>query len=118
MSTLIRERILYPHILPIAGCISGLAAAMSYYLSIMISQLFISHPPSTWILGLFWLPVLCLKPGLVGLVIGAIGWLIIRPFHRPRILLPTEIRTFKIFLKLLIVVSAVAGLMKIIKLSY
>lgn len=108
-------KISYPNILPIAGGIIGVAMGASYYLSIMISQLIIGRPSSTWILGVFWLPVFLLKPMLIGLLIGSIAWLIIRPFHIPRPLAPTEIKAFKIFFVLLMVASATAGVMKFFK---
>ena len=106
-------KISYPNILPIAGGIVGLAMGLSYYLSIMISQLFIGRPSSTWILGVFWLPVFLIKPGLIGILIGSIAWLIIRPFHLPRPLAPAEIKAFKILLVLLMIASAAAGVIKI-----
>ncbi len=111
-------RISYPNIIPVAGGIAGLAIGISYYLGIMISQLFIMRPPSTWIIGLLWLPVLVVKPGLIGFVVGLIVWLLIRPFHKPRSLSSNELKALKIFFALLIVVSAAIGVAKIIKLSY
>jgi hypothetical protein len=105
----------YPNILPLAGGIIGLAMGLSYYLSIMISQLFIGRPSSTWILGIFWLPIFLIKPVLIGILIGSIAWLIIRSFQLPRPLTPTEIKAFKIFLVLLVIVSAATGFIKIIK---
>ncbi len=108
-------KISYPNILPIAGGIVGLAMGLSYYLSIMISQLFIGRPSSTWILGVFWLPVFILKPGLIGILIGSLAWLFIRPFNLPRPLAPTEIKASKKFLALLIIASAVAGVIKIVR---
>ena len=107
-------KLLYPNILPIVGGIIGVAMAGSYYLGIMISQLFIGQPSSTWILGVFWLPVLVLKPGLVGVLLGSIVWLFVRPFHRPRSLTTSEIRAIKLLLVLLISASAVTGVIKIV----
>jgi hypothetical protein len=108
-------RISYPNILPIAGGIVGIAMALSYYLSVMIAQLFIGRPSSTWILGIIWLPVFLIKPGLVGLLIGSLAWLLIRPFRVSRLLLPTEIKAFKIFICLLLIGSVVAGVIKVAK---
>ena len=108
-------KILYPTILPIAGGIIGFAMGLSYYLGIMISQLFIGRPPSTWIIGVLWLPVLIFKPSMIGFLIGSGAWLVIRPFHRPRTLLPTESRLLKIVMALLMTVSAAAGIIKLIK---
>jgi hypothetical protein len=105
----------YPNILPIAGGIIGVAMALSYYLSIMISQLIIGRPSSSWILGVFWLPVFVLKPGLIGFLLGSLAWLLIRPFHLPRPLALTEVKAFKIFLALLMVASATAGVIKIVR---
>jgi hypothetical protein len=108
-------KISYPNILPLAGGIAGLAMGLSYYLSIMISQLFIGRPSSTWILGVFWLPIFLIKPVLIGILVGSIAWLIIRFFHVPRPLTPTEIKTFKTILVLLVVASAAAGVIKIVR---
>ena len=108
-------KISFPNILPIAGCIIGVAMALSYYISIMVSQLIIGRPSSTWILGVFWLPIFVLKPGLVGLLIGSLAWVLVRPFHLLRPLAPTEIKAFKIFLVILVLASAVAGVIKIAK---
>ncbi len=107
------SKISYPNILPIAGGIVGLAMGLSYYLSIMISQLFIGRPSSTWILGVFWLPIFLIKPVLIGILIGSIAWLIIRFFQAPRPLTPTDIKTFKIIIVFLMIVSAAAGVIKI-----
>jgi len=106
-------KISYPNILPFAGGIVGLAMGLSYYLSIMISQLFIGRPSSTWILGIFWLPIFLIKPVLIGILVGAIAWLIIRFFHTPRPLTPTDIKTFKTIVVLLMIASAAAGVIKI-----
>lgn len=108
-------KISYPNILPIAGGIVGLAMGLSYYLSIMISQLFIGRPSSTWILGVFWLPIFLIKPVLIGILAGSIAWLVIRFFQLPRPLAPTEIKAFKIVFVLLMVASAVAGVIKIVR---
>lgn len=108
-------KISYPNILPLVGGIIGLAMGSSYYISIMISQLFIGRPSSTWILGVFWLPIFLIKPVLIGIFIGSIAWLIIRFFHLPRSLAPTEIKAFKILLILLMIASAAAGIIKIIR---
>lgn len=89
--------------------------ALSYYISIMVAQLIIGRPSSTWILGVFWLPIFVLKPGLIGFLIGSLAWLFIRPFHLPRPLAPTEIKAFKIFLAFLLVASATAGFIKILR---
>ena len=107
-------KLLYPNNLPIMGGIIGVAMAVSYYLGIMIPQLFIGRPSSTWVLGIFWLPVLVLKPGLVGGLLGSIVWLFIRPFHRPRPLTTSEIRAIKLFRVLLISASAIVGVVKFI----
>jgi len=105
----------YPNILPFAGGIFGISMGVSYYLGIMISQLFIGRPSSTWILGVFWLPFFVLKPGLVGFLIGSILWLLHRSFYHPRILLPKDIKFIKSSLVLLIFFSTAAGVIKIIK---
>lgn len=107
------EKISYPNILPLAGGIIGVAMGLSYYLSIMISQLFTGRPSSTWILGVFWMPIFLIKPVLIGTLIGSIAWLIIRSFHLPRPLASTEIKGFKILLVLLMIASAAAGVIKI-----
>jgi len=106
-------KISYPNILPLAGSIVGLAMGLSYYLSIMISQFFIGRPSSTWILGVFWLPIFLIKPVLIGLLIGSIAWLIICFLHTPRPLTPTEIKAFKALVVFLMIASAVAGVIKI-----
>jgi hypothetical protein len=93
-------KISYSNVLPIAGVIIGITVAVSYYLGIMIPQLFIGRPSLTWILGIFWLPVLVVKPGLVGGLLGSIVWLFIRPFRQPRSLTTSEIRAIKLLLEL------------------
>ncbi|MBI5049774.1 MAG: hypothetical protein HZC11_02580 [Nitrospirae bacterium] len=108
-------KISYPNILPFVGGIIGVAMGVSYYIGIMISQLFIGRPSSTWILGVLWLPVFLLKPGLVGVLLGSIVWFLLRPFHQPRSLSPTEIKAIKLLLILLMSASAAAGVIKIIK---
>jgi len=107
-------KISYPNILPLAGGIVGLTIGLSYYLSIMISQLFIGRPSSTWILGVFWLPIFLIKPVLIGVLIGSIAWLVIRSLHAPRLLTPTEIKTFKTIVVFLVIASAAAGVIKIV----
>ena len=106
-------KISYPNILPLAGGIVGLSMGLSYYLSIMISQFFIGRPSSTWILGVFWLPIFLIKPVLIGILVGSLAWLIIRFFRTPRPLTPTEIKTFKTIVILLLVVSVAAAVIKI-----
>lgn len=108
-------KIPYPRILPLAGGIVGFAIGLSYYISIMISQLFIGRPSSTWILGVFWLPIFLIKPVLIGVLVGLIVWLIIRSFYVPRPLTPTEIKAFKTILILLVIASAAAGVIKIVR---
>ena len=108
-------KISYPNILPLAGGIAGLAIGLSYYLSIMISQLFIGRPSSTWILGVFWLPIFIIKPVLIGILVGSIAWLIIRLLHMPRPLTVTEIKAFKTILVLLVIASAAAGVIQIVR---
>lgn len=108
-------RLSYPNSLPIIGGIAGSLMSVSYYLGIMFSQLFVGRPPSTWILGFFWLPVFIFKPALIGLLIGSATWLMFRPFNSPRPLSPTEAKILKMFLIFLISTSALAGIIKIVK---
>jgi len=103
----------YPTVLPVAGGIISGGMGVGYYIGVMISQLFIGRPSSTWILGIFWLPFFLIKPILGGILIGAIAWLIIRFFCQPHPLTPSEIRTFKKMFILLMILSAVVGVLKI-----
>jgi len=108
------KKILYPRILPLIGGIIGVAMGLSYYLSIMIAQFFIGRPSSTWILGIYWLPIFLVKPVLFGVLIGVLAWLIISYFKKPRPLTQADIKNFKVLIIFLIFVSAAAGIMKII----
>ena len=110
-------KISYPNTLPLAGGIVGLAMGLSYYLSIMISQLIIGRPSSTWVLGIFWLPIFLIKPVLIGILVGSIAWLIIRSFYMPRSLTPTEIKKFKTILVLLMIASAGAAVIEIVRVT-
>ncbi len=104
----------YPNVFSFVGGIIGLSMGASYYLSIMISQLFIGRPSSTWIIGIFWLPFFILKSGLAGFLIGLILWLLHHFFYSPRALSPTEIKIIKISLVFLICSAAAAGIIKIV----
>lgn len=88
---------------------------LSYYMSFMFSQLFVGRPSSTWILGFLGLPVIILKPALIGLLLGSITWLLFRPFHRPRPLLTGEFKIVKGVIVFLIIASAATGIAKTTK---
>jgi hypothetical protein len=106
-----------PKVLPFMCGIIGLLMGASYYLSIMISQFFIGRPSSTWILGIFWLPIFVLKPGLVGFLIGLLFGFFHHFFYHQRTLLPSDIKIIKVSMILLCCFSAIAGVIKIVQIS-
>ena len=103
--------------LPLIGGIIGVAMGLSYYLSIMISQLFIDRPSSTWILGAYWLPYFLIKPLLIGVLIGIFILIASGIFKKIRLLMQIEKKYFYILIVILIIVSAIGGIVKIILLQ-
>jgi len=108
-----RIKLSFPGSIPFIAAIVGALISASYYLAIMFSQLFIGRPSSTWILGLFWVPVLVFKFGIIGLTIGLIVWLLLRPFYQSRPFSIVEIKVLKIATSVLVLVSVAAGIFKI-----
>jgi len=67
----------------------------SYYIGIIFSQFVIGRPSSTWILGIFYLPLLVFKASIIGLAIGLKTWLLLRPFYQSRPFSIVEIKVLK-----------------------
>jgi hypothetical protein len=83
----------------------------------MISQFFIGRPSSTWILGVFWLPIFLFKPGLIGLLVGVVLRVVFMRFYDTHEMTAHGIKVLKIIFAILIVSSVAAGTWKIIKLN-
>jgi hypothetical protein len=101
------------------GAFFGLSAGTAYYLSIMISQLFVVRPPSTWILGIFWLPLLVLKPCIIGLLLGVVlrFLLMLRGLSSPREMTEKGRRILRIVFIILMTASIIAGTWKILRMK-
>lgn len=110
-------KIKFPNGLPVIGAVFGLSVGAGYYLSIMISQFFIGRPSSTWILGVFWLPIFILKPGLIGLLVGFVLRVVLKRFYGSHEMTAHGIKVLKIIFVIVIVSSVAAGTWKIIKLN-
>ena len=93
----------------------GLGAGAAYYLSIMISQFSIGRPSSTWILGVFWLPILILKPGIIAFVVGWVLRIVLMRFYEQHEIYTHGIKILKLLFIVLIAGSIVAGTWKIYK---
>lgn len=100
--------------LPLICGIIGIAMGLSYYLSIMISQLFIGRPSSTWILGIYWLPYFLIKPLLLGVIVGIFVLMALSFFKKKQFLIQIEKKYFYILIVFLIIISAIGGIVKII----
>lgn len=104
----------YPNSLPAICGFIGLVISASYYLSLMVFELVLAEPTSTWILGIFWLPFLVYKPAIIGFLIGFIIWLPLRILHKPRPISDIEAKYLKILILLSVLLPVVIGFSEII----
>ena len=107
----------FPKSLPFISAVFGLGASAAYYLSIVISQFFIGRPSSTWILGVFYVPILILKPGIIALLGCLVLRLILSRFYEQREISTHSIKILKSIFITVIVCSALAGTWKIYQLN-
>jgi hypothetical protein len=106
----------FPNYIPLILAGIGCLVGVSYYLGIMITQLFVGRPLSTWIIGIFWLPFLTYKHTLVGLFLGCFAWCLVKIFHRPQQVSMTARKTLWILVVSLMLLSATFGGYKIVML--
>jgi hypothetical protein len=107
----------FPNCLPLVFAGIGCLVGVSYYIGIMITQLFVGRPSSTWIIGIFWLPILTYKHTLVGLFLGCIAWCLVKIFHRPQHLSMTARKSLWLIVVSLMLLSATFGGYKIVTLA-
>jgi hypothetical protein len=107
----------FPSNLPLIGAGLGCLVGVAYYLGIMFTQLFVGRPPSTWIIGIFWLPFLTYKHALVGLFLGCFAWCLVKIFHRPQQVSKTVRKRLWFLVVSLMFVSATLGGYKIVAMA-